>query len=151
MRCYQLTTIPLFSTQNWKCHPIWKLCPSTNWATFILVDFEVFRWILENATKVPEDIQGHQGLSGVWPCLWPRFDYKCVLTWSIGSLRLVGEVFEERTQVDRDLTTVSRVDRLLWLNKNLGRHSEPLHALRPPSPPSPTSPCTSHLWRHISP
>jgi hypothetical protein len=28
-----------------------------------------------------------------------------------------------RTQVDRDLTTVSRVDRLLGLNKNLGRHN----------------------------
>jgi hypothetical protein len=27
-----------------------------------------------------------------------------------------------RTQVDRDLTTVSRVDRRLRLNKNLGRH-----------------------------
>jgi hypothetical protein len=42
-----------------------------------------------------------------------------------GSLGLVGEVFEVRTQVDRDLTTVSRVDRLLGLNKNLGRHSLP--------------------------
>jgi hypothetical protein len=27
-----------------------------------------------------------------------------------------------RAQVDRGLTTVSRVDRLLWLNKNMGRH-----------------------------
>jgi hypothetical protein len=35
---------------------------------------------------------------------------------------LVGEVFEVRTQVDRDLTTVSKVDRRLGLNKNLGRH-----------------------------
>jgi hypothetical protein len=39
------------------------------------------------------------------------------------SLELVGEVFEVRTQVDRDLTTVSRVDRRLGLIKNLGRHS----------------------------
>jgi hypothetical protein len=38
------------------------------------------------------------------------------------SLGLVGEVFEVRTQVDRDLTTVSRVDRQLRLIKNLGRH-----------------------------
>jgi hypothetical protein len=38
------------------------------------------------------------------------------------SLGLVGEVFEVRTQVDRDLTTVSRVDRRLRLIKNLGRH-----------------------------
>jgi hypothetical protein len=37
---------------------------------------------------------------------------------------LVGEVFEVRTQADRDLTTVSRVDRLLGLNKNLGRHNQ---------------------------
>jgi hypothetical protein len=28
-----------------------------------------------------------------------------------------------RAQVDRDLTTVSIVDRLLWLNKNLGCHT----------------------------
>jgi hypothetical protein len=31
--------------------------------------------------------------------------------------------FEVRTQVDRDLTSVSRVDRRLGLNKNLGRQS----------------------------
>jgi hypothetical protein len=37
-------------------------------------------------------------------------------------LGLVGEFFEVRTQVDRDLTTVSRVDRRLGLIKNLGRH-----------------------------
>jgi hypothetical protein len=39
---------------------------------------------------------------------------------------LVGEFFEVRAQVDRDLTTVSRVDRRLGLIKNLGRHSTPL-------------------------
>jgi hypothetical protein len=39
------------------------------------------------------------------------------------SLRWVGEVFEVRTQVDRDLTTVSRVDRRLRLIKNLGHHT----------------------------
>jgi hypothetical protein len=33
------------------------------------------------------------------------------------SLGLVGEVFEVRTQVDRDLTTVSKVDRPLRLIK----------------------------------
>jgi hypothetical protein len=41
-----------------------------------------------------------------------------------GSLGLVGEIFEVRTQVDHDLTTVSRVDRQLGLNINLGRHKE---------------------------
>jgi hypothetical protein len=40
-----------------------------------------------------------------------------------GSIDLVGEFFEVRAQVDRDLTTVSWVDRLLGLIKNLGRHS----------------------------
>jgi hypothetical protein len=42
----------------------------------------------------------------------------------MGSLGLFGEIFEVRTQVDRDLTTVSRVDRQLRLIKNLGRHSQ---------------------------
>jgi hypothetical protein len=37
---------------------------------------------------------------------------------------LVGEAFEVRVQVDRDLTTVSRVDRRLRLIKNLGRHTD---------------------------
>jgi hypothetical protein len=41
-----------------------------------------------------------------------------------GSLGLVVEFFEVRTQVDRDLTTVSRVDRRLGLIKNLGRHTD---------------------------
>jgi hypothetical protein len=42
-----------------------------------------------------------------------------------GSIELVGKLFEVRAQVDRDLTTVSRVDRQLGLIKNLGRHSLP--------------------------
>jgi hypothetical protein len=46
----------------------------------------------------------------VWPCLWPRFDHKYVLTWSRGSLGLVGEIFEVMTQVDLGLTNVSRFD-----------------------------------------
>jgi hypothetical protein len=40
-----------------------------------------------------------------------------------GSIELVGEFFEVRAQVDRDLTTVSRVDRRLGLIKNLGHHN----------------------------
>jgi hypothetical protein len=43
----------------------------------------------------------------------------------MGSLGLVGEVFKVSTQVDLDLTIVSRFDRLLRVNKNLGRHSLP--------------------------
>jgi hypothetical protein len=75
-----------------------------------LVDFEVFRWNLENATKVPEDIHRRQGLSGVRPCLWPRVDHKGVLTWSRVSIGCVGEVFEVTTQIDLGLTSVSRFD-----------------------------------------
>jgi hypothetical protein len=54
-----------------------------------------------------------QGLGGVWPMHWPQVDHTCVSTWSMGSIGLFGEVFEVGTQVDRDLTTVSRVDRQL--------------------------------------
>jgi hypothetical protein len=50
------------------------------------------------------------GFGGVWPCLWPRVDHKCVLTWSRWSLGFVGEVFELMTQVDHGLTNVSRFD-----------------------------------------
>jgi hypothetical protein len=45
-----------FSTQNLRCQSTWKLCPSTSWTTFLKIDFEVFRWNLENAAKVPKDI-----------------------------------------------------------------------------------------------
>jgi hypothetical protein len=45
-----------------------------------------------------------------------------VSTRSKGSLELVGEYFEVRTQVDHGWTT-SRVDRRLGLIKNLGRQS----------------------------
>jgi hypothetical protein len=99
-----------FSAQNLKCQSTRKLCPSTRWTTFIKVDFEVFRWNLENAAKVPDDIHRRQFLSGVWPCLWPRVDHGCAKTWSRGSIGFIGEVFEVMTQVDRGLTNVSRFD-----------------------------------------
>jgi hypothetical protein len=67
-------------TPNIKCHSSWKLCPLTNCTTFILGEFEVFRWNLENAAKVLGDIGGSKGLSGVltrvWPIVtksWPRW------------------------------------------------------------------------------
>jgi hypothetical protein len=65
-----------------------------------------------------------------------------VSTCSMVSLGLVGEFPEVRTQVDRDLTVVSRVDRRLGLIKNLGRHDlefllqDRRVALPPPSPSS---------------
>jgi hypothetical protein len=37
----------------------------------------------------------------------------------------VGEVFEVMAQVDHDLTTVKKFDRLLGLIKNLGRYTMP--------------------------
>jgi hypothetical protein len=36
-----------------------KLCPSKNWTTFILGEFVVFRWNVENEAKVPEEVQTH--------------------------------------------------------------------------------------------
>jgi hypothetical protein len=114
-----------------KCHSTRKLCSSKNWTTFILVDFEVFGWNLGNAAKVPEDIHRRQGFSGVWPCLWPRVDHRGVLTWSRGSIGVVGSVFEVMTQVDLGLTNVDRFDSadsalaLMSLIKNLGHHSLP--------------------------
>jgi hypothetical protein len=52
-----------------------------------------------------------------------------VLTWSRGSIGVVGSVFEVMTRVDLGLTSVSRLDSADsvisgndLLNKNLGRH-----------------------------
>jgi hypothetical protein len=64
----------------------------------------------------------------------------------MGSLGLVGEVFEVRAQVDRDLTTVSSFDRLLRLNKNQGRHNTVPSALesRQPRATTPETPWCRH-------
>jgi hypothetical protein len=48
----------------------------------------------------------------------------------MGSLGLVGEIFEVRTQVDCDLTIVSRVDRQFRLIKNLGHHNNDKDTLK---------------------
>jgi hypothetical protein len=120
-----------FSTQNLKCHSTWKLCPSKNWTTFILGDFEVFRWNLQNAAKVPEDVQRHWGFRWGLTMPFTKVDHNWVLTWSRGSLEIVGEVFEVRTQVDHGLTNVCMFDSairslaLMTLIKNLGRHTSP--------------------------
>jgi hypothetical protein len=67
-------------TPNLKCHSTGKLCPSTNCTTFILGEFEVFRWNLENLAKVLGWHRRVKCLSGVltrvWPILikcWPRW------------------------------------------------------------------------------
>jgi hypothetical protein len=62
------------------------------------------------------------GVKGVWPSLWPWVSPRSVFTSQKGSLEEVSEFLEVRAQVDHDLTTVSWVDRLLGLIKNLGRH-----------------------------
>jgi hypothetical protein len=77
-----------FSAQNWKCHPTWKLCPSKNWTTFILVEFEVFRLNLENAAKVAEWQGVTRGLTRVLARVWRSFVHKSVLTWLGLSLAL---------------------------------------------------------------
>jgi hypothetical protein len=59
-------------------------------------------------------------------------------------LGLVGEVFGVRTQVDRDLTTVSRVDRRLGLIKNLGHHRVPIELC--PIHPSHDFHVVPHVW-----
>jgi hypothetical protein len=72
-----------------------------------------------------------------------------VSTRSKVSLELVGEFFEVRTQVDRDLTTVSRVDRRLGLIKNLGRHSPTGPSARRDRPARPL-PCHARSQRRKS-
>jgi hypothetical protein len=74
----------------------------------------------------------------------------------MGSLGLIGKVFEVRTQVDCDLTTVNRVDWQLGLIKNLGRHSYRPHGRDPTSSskcsnPAPTSwpPRTVRNWQML--
>jgi hypothetical protein len=39
-----------------------------------LGDFEVFRWNLENAAKVPGDIGGQRVFKGFWLGFWPKVD-----------------------------------------------------------------------------
>jgi hypothetical protein len=120
-----------FYAHNLECHPKAKLCSTKNWTTFILRDFEVFRWNLENATKVSEGVQRHRGLGRVWPCLWPRFDHKHVLTWSRGSLGFISEIFEVMTQVwptSVGFTPLIQSLALMTIIKNLGRHTYRSHS-----------------------
>jgi hypothetical protein len=77
-----------FFAQNLKCYPTWKLCPSKNWTTFILVEFEVFRWNSENAAKVLEGQGVTRGLTRILARVWPSFVHKSVLTWLGVSLAL---------------------------------------------------------------
>jgi hypothetical protein len=45
-------------TSNQQFYSTRKLCPSTKYTTFVLGEFEVFRENLENAAKVPADMDG---------------------------------------------------------------------------------------------
>jgi hypothetical protein len=127
-RCWCWPSFCTSSTQNLKCRQLWKVCPSKRQTTFVLADFLVCRWILENAAKIPEKVLGRQGfnwgltmhLIKVWPKVrvdlikmiisgcwlgfrghdpgWPRFDESMCLTRTLA---------------------------LMMLLKNLGRHSLP--------------------------
>jgi hypothetical protein len=108
--CWQLTTFFILLHPKFEMPTYMKVVSLDKRTTFILVDFEVFSWNLENAAKVMEDTHRRQCLSGGWPCLWPRVDHKGVLTWSRGSIGFVGEVFEVMTQVDLGLTNISQFD-----------------------------------------
>jgi hypothetical protein len=82
----------------------------TKYKTFTLGEFEVFGCNLENAAKVPGDIGRSKSVQGVWLGFWPLVDQGV-------SLGFVGEVFEVMTQVDRRLTKVNSVDRIIRVNK----------------------------------
>jgi hypothetical protein len=74
-----------------------------------LGEFEVFRGNLENAAKVRAATGESKGVQGIWLGFSPRFttvDQK-------GSLGFVGDVFEVMAKVDRRLTKVNTVDRII--------------------------------------
>jgi hypothetical protein len=115
-----------FSTQNLTCHPKAKLCPSKNWTTYILGDFEVFRWNLENAAKVLEEVQRQRGLTGVLTKSWPQVGVdliKRVITdcwlgfWGDDP---GGPWFDQRQQC---LTRLIRSLALMMLIQNVGRYT----------------------------
>jgi hypothetical protein len=72
---------------------------------------------LEDAAKVPEEVQRHRGLNRVCLCLWPRFDYNCELNRLRGSFVIVGEVFKVTTHVDQGLTRVNVLDSVININE----------------------------------
>jgi hypothetical protein len=52
-----------------KFRQLGKLCPLKRWTTFILADFEVHRWNLENSAKVLRGFKNIRYLTWIWPCL----------------------------------------------------------------------------------
>jgi hypothetical protein len=64
---------------------------------------------LENAAKVPADTGGSIRSQGVLSGVLTMVDQK-------GSLWFVGDVFEVLAQVDRRLTKVNAVDRIIRVN-----------------------------------
>jgi hypothetical protein len=88
------------------------LCPSPKYTTFVLGEFEVFRRNLENVAKVPVDTGGSKGVKGFLSGVLTKVDYVD----QKGSLGFVGDVFEVMAQVDRRLTKVNTVDRIIRVN-----------------------------------
>jgi hypothetical protein len=87
-----------------------KLCPSTNCTTFTLGESDVFRWNLENTTKVLGWLGGSKGLSGSLTRVLTKLDEG-------GSLGVAGWVFEVMAQVDPCLTKVNSFDWIIRVNE----------------------------------
>jgi hypothetical protein len=51
------------------------VCPSTKYTTFVLGEFEVFRRNLENAAKVPADMDGSTRSQGFLSRVLTKVDY----------------------------------------------------------------------------
>jgi hypothetical protein len=77
-----------------------------------LGDFKVFRRNLENAAKVPADTGGSKGVKGFFLGVLTRL----TMVDQKGSLGFVGDVLEVMAQVDRRLTKVNTVDRIIRVN-----------------------------------
>jgi hypothetical protein len=77
-----------FSTSNLKCRSTWKLFPMKSYTTFILGEFEVFRWNLENATKVLEGLWMSKGLT------W-GFDHSLTKGWPLVCVDLIKMVISD--------------------------------------------------------
>jgi hypothetical protein len=55
-----------------KCRQLGKLCPSKGRTTFILADFEVLRWNLENSAKVLRGFKSIRDLTMPLTEFWPQ-------------------------------------------------------------------------------
>jgi hypothetical protein len=99
---------------------------------FHKVDFEVFRWNLENAAKVPDDIRWRHCASGVWSCLVAKGWLLLCANLVKGFIRVLWRSFRGDDlgwpRFDRCLTGLTWLIGslvLMTVIKNLGHHSLP--------------------------